>query len=84
LFVPVAVTQTSFKRSASPMERSLISTLFRTMTSASFVRSRASSGVEKGYFTTSPNASKLDKSMSSPMVFASKKTIFISRLLLFN
>jgi xylulokinase len=35
LLVPVAVTQTSFNFSALPMDRSLISTLFNTITSAS-------------------------------------------------
>ena len=40
-----------------PIEFSSITTLFKIMTSASLVRSLASSGVEKSYFTTSPNLS---------------------------
>ena len=77
LFVPVAVTQTSFSFFAFPIECSLISTLFNTITSASTVRSKASSVVEKLYVTTSPSFSNADRSISSPIVFASKNTIFI-------
>ena len=76
-FVPVPVTQTNFKFFASPIEASLMDGLFKTMTSASFVRSRISSGEEKLYFTTSPNVSNSERSKSSPMDFTSKKTIFI-------
>ena len=76
LFVPVAVTHTSFKWLAFPMVFSLTSTLFSTRTSASTLRTAASSAVEKSYFITSPNASYADKSISSPIDFASKKTIF--------
>ncbi len=73
LFVPVAVTHTSFKWLAFPMVFSLTSTLFSTSTSASTLRTAASSAVEKSYFITSPNASYADKSISSPIDFASKK-----------
>lgn len=47
--------------------------LFSTSTSASTLRTAASSAVEKSYFITSPNASYADKSISSPIDFASKK-----------
>ena len=80
LFVPVAVTHTSFKWLAFPMVFSLTSTLFSTSTSASTLRTAASSAVEKSYFITSPNASYADKSISSPIDFASKKTIFLLSL----
>ena len=73
ILVPVAVTHTSFKWLAFPMVFSLTSTLFSTSTSASTLRTAASSAVEKSYFITSPNASYADKSISSPIDFASKK-----------
>ncbi len=46
LFVPVAVTQTSFKFKASPIVSLLINTLLTTTTSASLVLVFASSSVE--------------------------------------
>ena len=81
LFVPVAVTQTSFKYSASPIDVSLICTLFTITTSASLVRSLASSVVENPYFITVPSLSYPERSMSSPIVFASRNTMFIFFLL---
>ena len=77
LLVPVAVTHTSFKFFACPIDFSFTSTLFKTITSASFVRSAASSVVEKSYLTTSPSLSYSERSMSSPIVFESKNTIFM-------
>ncbi len=77
LFVPVAVTHTSFKFFACPIDFSFTSTLFKTITSASLVRSAASSVVEKSYLTTSPSLSYSERSMSSPIVLESKNTIFM-------
>jgi len=77
LFVPVAVTQTNLRFLAAPMEASFTWILFTMITSASWMRSGTSCWVEKGYFTTSPNRSNLDRSMSSPIVFTSKNTSFI-------
>ena len=77
LFVPVAVTHTSFKFFACPIDFSFTSTLFKTITSASLARSAASSVVEKSYLTTSPSLSYSERSMSSPIVLESKNTIFM-------
>ena len=77
LFVPVAVTHTSFKFFACPIDFSFTSTLFKTITSASLVRSATSSVVEKSYLTTSPSLSYSERSMSSPIVLESKNTIFM-------
>ena len=84
LLVPVAVTHTSFKCDAFPIVDALTGTLLMISTSASTVRFNASSGVENAYFITSPSFSKPERSISSPIVFASKNTIFISSLLVQN
>ena len=77
LFVPVAVTQTSFRCFAHPQVCSLTSALLRIRISASLTRSGISSGFVKSYMTTSPKRLKPDKSRSSPSVFLSGNTIFI-------